>query len=246
MHESSTKTHRGQKETDVVGWIARVWSLAAIAMILLLCLGPLFSWTTRLSGSGFLGSPYALVFAAALILAWHRETLGGSIALGIAVICTAWAIIEWKHFVLTTLDLLVWPPPLLFLIARFFHGSQSESPAPVPVVDAAASAQFKRRFFALPSTRLGWWSLGITAFFFVFMRLFWLQAFLPGRNRSTFFSDPLNAFCLIGAFASPLAGTILALIAAVWKRERSLFLVPVVLMGLISLMWTLAALFGNP
>jgi hypothetical protein len=84
------------------------------------------------------------------------------------------------------------------------------------------------------------------ACFFVFMRLFWHQAVRPGRDRSTFFSDPINAACLIGALISPIAGSIVALVAIIWKRERSLLLVPVLLLGLFALLWTLGAVFGNP
>ena len=104
-----------------------------------------------------------------------------------------------------------------------------------------------RRFFGLPRTALGWWSVWVAVGFFVFMALFWQQAGQPGRDRSTFFSDPVNAGCLIGAAASALAGMVLAVVAIVWKRERSWAFVPVVLSGLNALMWTVAALSGgNP
>ena len=101
-----------------------------------------------------------------------------------------------------------------------------------------------RRFFALPSTSLGWWALLIGTGFFVFMRLFWMQANSPGRDRSTFFSDPINACCLIGAFAFPIVGMIVAAVAMVWKRERSIFLVPLLLLGLFALLWAIAVALG--
>lgn len=101
-----------------------------------------------------------------------------------------------------------------------------------------------RRFLALPRTELGWWALLIGTGFFLFMRLFWMQSGSPGRDRSTFFSDPINAGCLIGAFGSPIVGMILALVAIIWKRERSALLVPLLLLGLFALLWALAVLSG--
>ncbi len=105
---------------------------------------------------------------------------------------------------------------------------------------------YARRFFGLPRTALGWWSVWVAFGFFVFMTLFWQQAGQPGRNRSTFFSDPVNAACLIGAFGSALIAMLLAVTAMLWKRERSWVFIPVILSGLHALLWTLAALGGNP
>ncbi len=109
------------------------------------------------------------------------------------------------------------------------------------------AAVYARRFFGLPRSALGWWSVWVAFGFFVFMTLFWQQAGRPGRDRSTFFSDPVNAACLIGAFGSALVGMLLAVVAMVWKRERSWAMYPVILSGLHALIWTVAALGGgNP
>ena len=79
------------------------------------------------------------------------------------------------------------------------------------------------------------------------MRLFWLQAFRPGRDRSTFFSDPINAGCLIGAFGSPIVGMIVAWVAIIWKRERLAPSAGDLVPGPLALPWALAALGGgNP
>ena len=98
------------------------------------------------------------------------------------------------------------------------------------------------RFLALPRTGLGWWSVGLAAGFFVFMCLFFLQVHSPGRDRSTFFSDPINALLLIGASASGIGGGLVALFAVFLKRERSFILVPIVLLGLLVLGLTLMEL----
>jgi hypothetical protein len=39
---------------------------------------------------------------------------------------------------------------------------------------------------------------------------------------------------------------ILALVAIIWKRERSWMILPVLLLGVFALLWALAALSGNP
>jgi hypothetical protein len=85
----------------------------------------------------------------------------------------------------------------------------------------------------------------IGAGFFVCMRLFWMQAYSPGRNHSTFFSDPITAACLIGAFGSAIVAMILALIALIGKRERSFFFIPLLLLGLFALLWALAVMLGE-
>ena len=114
-------------------------------------------------------------------------------------------------------------------------------------MDEKQRAEFyARRFFGLPRTGLGWWAVWVALGFFVFMTLFWQQAGRPGRDRSTFFSDPVNAACLIGAFGSALVAMLLALLSILWKRDRSWVFIPVILSGLNALMWTLGALGGNP
>ena len=101
------------------------------------------------------------------------------------------------------------------------------------------------RFLALPRTGLGWWSVGLAAGFFVFMCLFFLQVHSPGRDRSTFFSDPINALLLIGASASGIGGGVVALFGVFLKRERSFILVPIVLLGLFVLLFTLGEVGGH-
>ena len=131
-------------------------------------------------------------------------------------------------------DLLFFIPAILFVIASWSPTTVETAPTVKP-----------QRFFGLPRSSLAWASILIATGFFVFMRLFWMQAGSPGRDRSTFFSDPINAGCLIGAFGAPIVGMVLTLVAIIWKRERSWMLIPVILLGVFSLLWALGILFGN-
>lgn len=231
---------------ELVRWTARLWSLPVIAVTFLLAAGPFVPGISKIGGNAFMfhmSSLYSMVFAVAFVVAWRWESVGGWIALVSAVAFKVWFTIRSGHLPMSPFDLLVWPPAILFLLSSVVHGSrtqESESDRQVP-------QKGTRRFLALPRTNLGWWSVLIATGFFVFMRLFWMQALRPGRDRGTFFSDPVNACCLIGAFGSPIIGAIVALVAIIWKGERSLLIVPVILLGLFALPWVLAALFGgNP
>jgi hypothetical protein len=242
---ASNRQHVG----ELVRLIARLWSIPLIVVTFLLAAGPFFPWQSIIKGHPWLfalSSPYAMVFAVAFVVAWRWECVGGWIALVSAVVFQVSFAIRLGHLELSLVDLLVWPPAILFLLSSVLHGtSGAKVQTQEPDVDGNPPPQkTPRRFFALPRTSLGWWSMLIATGFFVFMRLFWLQAYSPGRDRSTFFSDPINACCLIGAFSSPIIGTIVALIAIIWKRERSLLLIPVLLLGLFALLWTLAVLSG--
>ena len=81
----------------------------------------------------------------------------------------------------------------------------------------------ERRYFALPHTTLGRWSLALAALFFVFMTVFYAMAFGGVASGSDSFLDqwPLwgsiipAAACGIGAFA-------VGLVAIVARGERSL------------------------
>ena len=237
-----------QRIGELVRWTARLWSFPIIAMIFLLAAGPFVPRPFNPAGAfalSALSSLDAMVFAVALVIAWRYESVGGWIALVSAAGFKVWFTIRWGRLPLGLFDLLLWPPAILFLLSSFFHGTVGAAQTQEPSADGNPATRTKpRRFLALPRTNLGWWSLLIGTGFFLFLRLFWMQAGAPGRDRSTFFSDPINASCLIGAFASPMVGMILALVAIVWKRERSLLLLPLLLLGLLALLWALAVLSG--
>ena len=69
---------RGKSLTLAVRWLARVWSVATVGVILAMCFAEmptnLRDWT------GFILYPGGIVLG--LILAWRREGLGGGITVG--------------------------------------------------------------------------------------------------------------------------------------------------------------------
>jgi len=225
---------------EVIRWTARLWSFPLIAMTFLLALGP-FIRLPSIGVVGALSSLYAMAVAVAFVVAWHHESVGGWIALTSALVFKVWFTIRMGHFPVGPFDLVLLLPAILFLFSASLHGASTKARMQDPKVDGSQTqTPMSNRFFALPTTRLGWSSLLIGSGCFVFMRLFWMQAYSPDRDRSTFFSDPVNAACLIGAFAFPIVGMILALVAIVWKRERSIFLAPLLLLGLFALLWAIA------
>ena len=99
-------------------------------------------------------------------------------------------------------------------------------------------------FFGLPLTRFGWSSVGFAAAFFVFFWLYGLQQNSP-PNRAAIFSDPVNALLLLGAAASAIAGGVMAVMANIWKHERSFLLLPALLLSLFVLTFTIMELLGG-
>ena len=114
----------------------------------------------------------------------------------------------------------------------------SNSPHPL----AGVHQPLWRRLFWTPSTRLGWWSIGLALGFFVFISLFVLQEFRPGRDRSTFFSDPVNAFTLLGAAACAITAGVTGALGIFWKRERSLLVFAALFLGALALFFTIGEL----
>ena len=241
-------TSNRQRLGGAVRWTARLWSLPLIAVTFLLAAGPFVPLPFNTAGKLFIGalsSLYAMVFAVAFVIAWRYEWVGGWVALASAVAFKVWFTVRSGHVPVSPFDLLLWLPAILFLFSSSVHGAIGKAETQAPDVESHPTRQGKpRRFFALPRTSLGWWSLLIGTGFFLFMRSFWMQAHSPGRDRSTFFSDPINAGCLIGALGSVIVAMLVALVAIAWKRERSLLLVPLLLLGLYALVWALALLSG--
>jgi len=213
-----------------------------------LAAGVLIPRPERLLGQGViaaLSTPVAMAFAVGFVIAWHWERIGAWAALASGAGLIAWLSIRAGGLALSARDLLFVAPALLFLFSSFLCARTADSVAQLSGMATQPRQEKKwRRYFAPPRSDLGWWSLIIGAGFFAFMRLFWMQAFSPGRDRSTFFSDPINAACLIGALGSAIAGMVLAVAAIIWKRERSLWYVPLLLLGFFALFWSLAVLSG--
>jgi hypothetical protein len=99
-------------------------------------------------------------------------------------------------------------------------------------------------FFGLPRTRFGWSSVGFAAAFFVFFWVFWLQRNSP-RDGATIGPDPVHVLLLLGAAASALAGGVMAVVANIWRHERSFLLLPALLLSLFVLTFTIGALLGG-
>ena len=102
-----------------------------------------------------------------------------------------------------------------------------------------------RRFFGLPVTRLGWWSVGLACTFFVFILLFFALVSAGQRGGATFFSNPWLAFSLLAAAGSALAGGVTAVLAIFRRGERTIFLFATLLLGLFVLLFTLGELSGG-
>lgn len=100
------------------------------------------------------------------------------------------------------------------------------------------------RRLAYPTTRLGWLSIALAALFFVFLKLVFLWGDQPGHDRSTFFSDPVMAFMLISTAVSGITAGAVAVVA-LFKQERSIIVVLVVLLGLFVLDLSLHELGGH-
>jgi hypothetical protein len=242
-------TTKRQYVGELARWTARLWSLPLIAVTFYLAAWSFLPGQVNVAGNPFLGlltTPYAMAFAVAFVVAWHWERVGGWLAVAGGVAFKVWITIRTGYLAAGALETLLFlVPAILFLLASSRPAAIGTVATPEPNAAGAGTPSRKpRRFFALPRTNLGWWSLLIGTGFFLFMRLFWMQAGSTGRDRSTFFSDPINAGCLIGAFGSPIVGMIVALVAVIWKRERSLLLVPLLLLGLFALLWGLAVLSG--
>jgi hypothetical protein len=181
-----TTTNR-QHVGELVRWTARLWSVPLIVATFLLAAAAFIPVRFNVAGNPFLGllnSPYAMALAVAFVVAWHWERVGGWIALAGAVAFKVWFTIRWGHLAVGVFDLLFWLPAILFLIA-------SARPVAIGTAPDVAGTQTPpkkpRCFFALPRTSLGWSAILIATGYFVFLRLFWVQANSPGRDRSTFF-----------------------------------------------------------
>ena len=103
----------------------------------------------------------------------------------------------------------------------------------------------KPALLGMPRTRAGWWSLGLALGFVVLFAAWLAYIKMIPRSRPTFFSDPVHVVLLLSSVASAVSGLVVGLVTVVRGRERSLALLPAMLIGLFVLLWTLAELSGN-
>ena len=89
-----------------------------------------------------------------------------------------------------------------------------------------------RRILGAPSTRLGWWSVGLSVGFLVFFTLFQILVTTGQRGGETFFSNPWLAVSILIAAGSAIAAGVTAAAAIFWRRERSIFSILALFLGL--------------
>ncbi len=118
--------------------------------------------------------------------------------------------------------------------------------SPTGSLEAKAGPSWWRSLFGWPATPLGWTATGLAVLSLGFLwSVFWWGDWgaQHGRDRSTFFSDPIAAFTMIGTAATAIAGGLAGAIS-LFRRERSLLLLPVLVWGAIVLIFTLGQLGG--
>jgi hypothetical protein len=112
--------------TQLIRWIARLWSVASILIILLLCVGEGIHYTGPMQWLGFLFYPVGVSIG--MILAFRRECLGG----GITVACLV--VFYMIHFATAGVLprgcgwLVLAAPGFLFLLCGFRRNQASKSP----------------------------------------------------------------------------------------------------------------------
>ena len=96
-----------------------------------------------------------------------------------------------------------------------------------------------RRILGLPSTRLGWASLWLLGGFLVFYALFQILVASGQRGGETFFSNPWLALSILIAAGSAIAAGAAAIVAILWRQERSILMVLSLMLGLLVAVFVL-------
>ncbi|MGA9116681.1 MAG: hypothetical protein WB626_07900 [Bacteroidota bacterium] len=102
-----------------------------------------------------------------------------------------------------------------------------------------------RRIFGFPSTRWGWWSIGLEISFLVLLTIFFALLASGQKGGDAFFSNPLLAFSLLAAAVAAVAGGVIASGAMIWKGERSLLVFIALLIGLFVLLFAVGEIRGH-
>lgn len=90
-----------------------------------------------------------------------------------------------------------------------------------------------------PITKLGKWSVGLIALFFLFMVLFFLLVASGQRGGETFFSNLLLTIPFSLAGICGIAAFFAGLISILKGRERAVSVFLSTILGLFVLLWTL-------
>ena len=96
-----------------------------------------------------------------------------------------------------------------------------------------------RRILGLPSTRLGWASLWLLVGFLVFYALFQILVASGQRGGETFFSNPWLALSILIAAGSAIAAGATAIVAILWRQERSILMFLSLMLGLLVAVFVL-------
>lgn len=97
-----------------------------------------------------------------------------------------------------------------------------------------------RRILGLPSTRLGWWSVGLGLGFFALLMLW------QGLNRAgygggeAFFEHPFVTSLVLAAMGSAIAGGVTSFMSILRSRERSLLVFASLGVAIFVFLFTLA------
>lgn len=102
-----------------------------------------------------------------------------------------------------------------------------------------------RQIIGFPSTRWGSWSVYLAIAFILLLGIFYALVASGQKGGATFFSNPLLAFSVLLAAVAALVGGATASTAIVWKRERSLLVFVVLLLGLFVLVFVLGEIAGH-
>src|SRR5512133_73148 len=98
---------------------------------------------------------------------------------------------------------------------------------------------FAEKFFGRPLTRAGWWALGLAIAFVSLFTATILWNGRPGSPNVGFVLDPLNATLVFATALCGIGGGVASGIGIFMKRERSLALFLILILG------TLVALYAG-
>ena len=106
-------------ESRALTWVARIWSLASIAFILIILFGEgLSGHGARPTTTEWIGlALWPAGVTLGLIVAWFRKGLGGVIAVGSLIAFYVWNLLERGTFPRGPYFVLVAAPGILFLLS---------------------------------------------------------------------------------------------------------------------------------
>lgn len=114
--------------SNIIRWLARIWSLASIAFILAFLIGEGLSdgvrGPTAAEAVGIALFPIGV--AVGLVIAWFREILGGAIATGCFIAFYLWLLIIHGELPRGPYFFLVAAPGILFMIPCFLSRGHSD------------------------------------------------------------------------------------------------------------------------